>query len=43
MTTTRSYRIAMTVEAATQELVANAGTQFDPRVVDAVLRVSAPG
>jgi putative nucleotidyltransferase with HDIG domain len=41
MTTTRSYRAAMTVEAATAELVANAGTQFDPRVVDAMLRVSA--
>lgn len=33
MTTTRSYRQAMPVERAIEELRACAGTQFDPRVV----------
>jgi putative nucleotidyltransferase with HDIG domain len=37
MTTTRSYRPAMTHAAADAELRAGADTQFDPRVVDAVL------
>jgi len=37
MTTTRSYRKAMPVEAAVAEMTANAGAQFDPRVVDALL------
>lgn len=37
MTTTRSYRKAMSLEAAREELVRNAGTQFDPEVVDALL------
>jgi HD-GYP domain-containing protein (c-di-GMP phosphodiesterase class II) len=37
MTTTRSYRAAMPAAAAAAELRACAGTQFDPRVVDAVL------
>jgi putative nucleotidyltransferase with HDIG domain len=37
MTTTRSYRRAMAPAQATAELLANAGTQFDPRVVDAIL------
>jgi HD-GYP domain-containing protein (c-di-GMP phosphodiesterase class II) len=32
MTTTRSYRKAMPLEAALAELRACAGTQFDPRV-----------
>jgi putative nucleotidyltransferase with HDIG domain len=41
MTTTRSYRKAMTHEAAKAELMRHAGTQFDPTVVDAVLRVSS--
>ena len=40
MTTTRSYRKAMTVEAAAAELVRCAGTQFDPVVVEAVLAVT---
>ncbi|HWM12805.1 MAG TPA: HD domain-containing phosphohydrolase, partial [Solirubrobacteraceae bacterium] len=40
MTTTRSYRTAMTVEAAAAELVRCAGTQFDPVVVEAVLAVT---
>ena len=39
MTTTRSYRKAMSMEAAREELIRNAGTQFDPRVVDALLAV----
>ena len=39
MTTTRSYRRAMTVDAALAELIDNAGTQFDRRVVDALVRV----
>jgi HD-GYP domain-containing protein (c-di-GMP phosphodiesterase class II) len=37
MTTDRSYRSAMSPELAVAELRANAGTQFDPRVVDALL------
>jgi putative nucleotidyltransferase with HDIG domain len=39
MTTTRSYRRAMPIPTATEELVRNAGTQFDPVVVDALLDV----
>ena len=41
MTTTRSYRAGMPVSAALKELEDNAGTQFDPRVVDALKRVIA--
>jgi HD-GYP domain-containing protein (c-di-GMP phosphodiesterase class II) len=33
MTTDRPYRHAMPIVAALDELEANAGTQFDPRVV----------
>jgi putative nucleotidyltransferase with HDIG domain len=40
MTTTRSYREAMPVNAATAELKDKAGTQFDPRVVAALLTVA---
>jgi putative nucleotidyltransferase with HDIG domain len=36
MTTDRPYRKAMTIEAAVVELRVNAGTQFDPRVVEAL-------
>jgi putative nucleotidyltransferase with HDIG domain len=36
MTTTRSYRKAMPLEAALAELRANAGTQFDPNVAAAL-------
>ena len=44
MTTTRSYRTAMPVEDAVAELRRCSGTQFDPRVVDALLAViAAPG
>jgi HD-GYP domain-containing protein (c-di-GMP phosphodiesterase class II) len=39
MTTDRSYRDAMPLEVAIEELEANSGTQFSPEVVDAVLRV----
>jgi putative nucleotidyltransferase with HDIG domain len=39
MTTDRVYRPAMSREAAMLELTTNAGTQFDPRVVDALERV----
>jgi putative nucleotidyltransferase with HDIG domain len=41
MTTTRSYRSAMPVSAALAELIDNAGKQFDPRVVEALVRVVA--
>ena len=39
MTTTRSYRPAMPIEAAVAELRRCSGTQFDPRVVEALLVV----
>ena len=41
MTTDRPYREAMTVAAAVEELRANAGTQFDPRVVEALIAMVA--
>jgi HD-GYP domain-containing protein (c-di-GMP phosphodiesterase class II) len=37
MTSTRSYRSARSVEAATRELKRWAGTQFDARMVDALI------
>jgi HD-GYP domain-containing protein (c-di-GMP phosphodiesterase class II) len=37
MTTDRPYRAAMSLEAAIAELERNAGTQFDPRVVEALV------
>ena len=37
MTSDRPYRAAMSPEAAREELLAAAGSQFDPRVVDAFL------
>jgi diguanylate cyclase (GGDEF)-like protein/putative nucleotidyltransferase with HDIG domain len=37
MTNDRAYRSAMSVEQAREELQRNAGTQFDPRVVDAFI------
>jgi HD-GYP domain-containing protein (c-di-GMP phosphodiesterase class II) len=43
MTTDRPYRRAMSPEAALEELRANAGTQFEPRVVDAVISVVENG
>jgi putative nucleotidyltransferase with HDIG domain len=39
MTTTRSYRPAMPIEAAVAELRRCSGTQFDPHVVEALLAV----
>jgi HD-GYP domain-containing protein (c-di-GMP phosphodiesterase class II) len=42
MTADRAYRPALGHDAAQKELVACAGTQFDPRVVDAFLLVLAP-
>ncbi len=39
MTTERPYRAARSVDAAVAELRACSGTQFDPRVVDAVIAV----
>jgi HD-GYP domain-containing protein (c-di-GMP phosphodiesterase class II) len=43
MTTDRPYRRAMTPEAAIDELRVNAGTQFEPRVVGAVVKVVEKG
>jgi HD-GYP domain-containing protein (c-di-GMP phosphodiesterase class II) len=42
MTADRPYRTAMPITAARQELLANAGTQFDPAVVDAFLAATDP-
>lgn len=39
MTTDRPYRPAMSTADAVAELTDNAGTQFDPRVVEALVRV----
>jgi HD-GYP domain-containing protein (c-di-GMP phosphodiesterase class II) len=39
MTTDRSYRRALSEEVAIEELRAHAGTQFDPDVADALIRV----
>jgi len=41
MTTDRSYRRALSLQEATAELRRCAGTQFDPRVVEALLAVLA--
>lgn len=38
MTSARPYRRALTVEEAVAELLANSGTQFEPRVLGAFLR-----
>ena len=43
MTTDRPYRAAMTREAAVAELRANTGTQFDPKVVTALIKVVEHG
>ena len=43
MTTDRPYRRAMTHEAAIEELRTNSGSQFEPRVVDAVVSVVERG
>ena len=39
MTTDRSYRRAMSVEEAVEELRATSGSQFDPRVVDRLIAI----
>jgi len=39
MTTDRPYRTARTIEEAVQELRANAGTQFDPAIVAALIDI----
>ena len=39
MTTDRPYRKALPTEAALEELKKNSGTQFDPKVVEAFLKV----
>ncbi len=39
MTNNRPYRKAMTKEAAQAELISNAGTHFDPHIVDVFLQV----
>jgi putative nucleotidyltransferase with HDIG domain len=41
MRTDRSYRRALSEDAATEELLRCAGTQFDPRVVEALVAVLA--
>jgi putative nucleotidyltransferase with HDIG domain len=43
MTTDRPYRVALAAEDAVAELAANAGTQFDPAVVEVLLRLVAGG
>ena len=41
MTTNRPYRSALSAAEAKAELAANAGTQFDPAVVEALLAALA--
>jgi len=43
MTTTRSYRQAMSFAAASEELERCAGFQLDPHVVDSLLAVASRG
>lgn len=43
MTTNRPYRAAISKEAAIAELSAHSGTQFDPTVVDALVKVIEEG
>lgn len=43
MTNDRPYRKAMEVDAAIQEIVANSGAQFDPKVVGAFLKALENG
>lgn len=39
MTSDRPYRLAMANEDAMEEIIRNSGTQFDPEIVDAFIRV----
>ncbi len=41
MTSTRPYRAAMSAEQAMEELTGNAGTQFDPAVVEALVQLTS--
>jgi HD-GYP domain-containing protein (c-di-GMP phosphodiesterase class II) len=43
MTTTRSYRKAMSTSDAVAELVGNSGAQFDPEVVETTVAVIEAG
>jgi HD-GYP domain-containing protein (c-di-GMP phosphodiesterase class II) len=43
MTDDRPYRVGLSVHQALAEIVANRGTQFSPRVVDALLRLADVG
>lgn len=43
MTSTRPYRERISVDDAIEEIISSRGTQFDPMVVDALLRVHAKG
>ncbi len=43
MTTARPYRLALSQDRALHELRANAGTQFDPRVAEALVAVVTRG
>jgi len=43
MTSDRSYRAAMPLEYAISELQENAGTQFDPEIVEIFLEKVLPG
>ena len=43
MTTDRPYRRALSTDVALQELRHNSGTQFDPRVVEALVKVVEEG
>jgi HD-GYP domain-containing protein (c-di-GMP phosphodiesterase class II) len=43
MTTDRPYRVALDVDIALEELSSNAGTQFDPKVVAALVEVVEHG
>jgi putative two-component system response regulator len=40
ITSTRPYRTALALEEAREEITRGSGSQFDPAVVDAFLRVS---
>ncbi len=43
MTSERPYHRAMTVAEAVQEVIQHRGSQFDPEVVDAIVRIAAKG
>ncbi len=43
MISNRSYRAGMTIRQALEELVRHRGTQFDPDIVDALVRVASSG